>query len=53
VAATGCVSKTFGTSLPLVLGNLGLQVPLKASLDDFRIYGVVLSASEVAALAKL
>jgi hypothetical protein len=53
VGSSGCLSTTFTTGLPLVLGRLAQALPLKGTLDDFRIYGSVLSASEVAALAQL
>ena len=51
IAGTGCVTTAFDTNLPMLLASIERSVGLNGSLDDFRIYGSVLTASEIAAIA--
>jgi hypothetical protein len=53
VAGTGCVSTAFPTNQSLVLGGwVNYDGPGTGQLDDVRIYGSVLTATEIAAIAQ-
>jgi hypothetical protein len=52
VSGSGCVTPTLPTNQPFTIGaNPAHDFPITAHLDELRVFGAILSASQVAALA--